>query len=405
MITPSFSLTATERVLPRLALDFTTASLDSRVTFTRTGAIATRINSSGYVENVAADTPRFDFNSVTLACKGLLIEEARTNVWVASNDFSTNWTLEGVAVTANSITSPDNTVNASLLVASSGNCRMERQFGITGGATYSFSVFVKKGTKTTVTLQLLSIGGADPLKNGTVTLNFDTAGLTVSGDAINQNVEVLRNGWYRLSASIVTSASHVIGAFYMFPGGGFGATGECYSYGAQLEVGAFATSYIPTAGSQVTRTADVANMTGTNFSSWYNATEGAFVTEATNFYPPKYQPILRVDNGAISDSIYFDIDSSAPRMVAFVSSANQCVIGTTTLTANTKFKLVGAYKLNSYAASLNAGSVGTDNLATVPTVNRLLLGNDGVNIFNGIYAKINYYPQRLINAEVQAFSK
>jgi hypothetical protein len=47
MITPSFSLTATERVLPRLALDFTTASLDPRVTFTRSGATATRVNSSG----------------------------------------------------------------------------------------------------------------------------------------------------------------------------------------------------------------------------------------------------------------------------------------------------------------------------------------------------------------------
>jgi hypothetical protein len=54
MITPSFGLTATERVLPKLALDFTTASLDSRVTFTRTGATATRTNSSGYIEAVAA---------------------------------------------------------------------------------------------------------------------------------------------------------------------------------------------------------------------------------------------------------------------------------------------------------------------------------------------------------------
>ena len=75
MITPSFALTATERVLPRLALDFTTASLDPRVTFTRALNTATRINSSGLVETVNADTPRFDYTlNPGGACKGLLIE-------------------------------------------------------------------------------------------------------------------------------------------------------------------------------------------------------------------------------------------------------------------------------------------------------------------------------------------
>jgi len=56
MITPSFGLTATERVLPRLALDFTTASLDPRITFTRALDTATRVNASGNIETVLADT-------------------------------------------------------------------------------------------------------------------------------------------------------------------------------------------------------------------------------------------------------------------------------------------------------------------------------------------------------------
>jgi hypothetical protein len=71
VITPSFGITATERVLPKLALDFTTASLDPRVTFTRTGNTATVTNSSGNVVGINADLPRFDYNPVTLACKGL----------------------------------------------------------------------------------------------------------------------------------------------------------------------------------------------------------------------------------------------------------------------------------------------------------------------------------------------
>jgi hypothetical protein len=90
MITPSFGLTATERVLPKLALDFTTASLDSRVTFTRaTGASnpATYIDSNGYVTATSDNQPRFDHNPITLACKGLLIEESRTNLLKHSDAF------------------------------------------------------------------------------------------------------------------------------------------------------------------------------------------------------------------------------------------------------------------------------------------------------------------------------
>ena len=88
MITPAYSLTATERILPKLALNFLSASLDPRVTFTRAGATATRVNSSGLIESVAADTARFDFDPTTLVCKGLLIEEQRQNVILNS----ANWT-------------------------------------------------------------------------------------------------------------------------------------------------------------------------------------------------------------------------------------------------------------------------------------------------------------------------
>jgi hypothetical protein len=80
MMTSSYSITATERVLPRLALDFTTAVLDPRVTFTRSGATATRVNASGFIETMAANTARFDYDPMTLAPKGMLVEESRTNL-------------------------------------------------------------------------------------------------------------------------------------------------------------------------------------------------------------------------------------------------------------------------------------------------------------------------------------
>ena len=113
MITPSFSLTATERVLPKLALDFTTASLDSRITFTRTtGASnpAAFVNSSGYITAATNDQPRFDYNPVTLACKGLLIEESRANLLLQSENFSTTWTNFASSESLESVTNPTNDI-------------------------------------------------------------------------------------------------------------------------------------------------------------------------------------------------------------------------------------------------------------------------------------------------------
>lgn len=100
MISPSYSLTATERVLPKLALDFTTAALDPRVTFTRSGNTATVTNSSGVIVSVNADIPRFDYNPTTLLCNGLLIEESRTNVLLNSLIDGTILGTQAVVVTA-----------------------------------------------------------------------------------------------------------------------------------------------------------------------------------------------------------------------------------------------------------------------------------------------------------------
>ncbi len=104
-------------ISPALLLDFTSGSLDSRVTFTRTGS-ASRVNASGLVESVSADTARFDYDPVTLACKGLLIEVTRENVITNSANWNAaSWStfVNGSATisrTANAGTAPDGTSTA-----------------------------------------------------------------------------------------------------------------------------------------------------------------------------------------------------------------------------------------------------------------------------------------------------
>lgn len=120
MITPAYAPTATERVLPRMALDFTTATLDARVTIARALNTATRVNSSGYIEGVNANLPRFDFSPTSIGtCLGLLIEEARSNIILQSADLATTWTVLTAAVQADQTTAPDNTLSSDKIVPDS----------------------------------------------------------------------------------------------------------------------------------------------------------------------------------------------------------------------------------------------------------------------------------------------
>lgn len=328
MITPAFGLTATERVLPRLALDFTTASLDPRVTFTRTtGASnpATYIDSSGVITAATNNQPRFDYDPVTLVCKGLLIEESRTNSLLNSDTLST----QSVTVTAAART---------LSFYGTG------QIVLSGAASATVTGTGAYPTRTTLTF----------------TPSAGTLTLTVTGTV---------------------------------------------QY-AQLEAGAFATSYIPTTSAALTRNADVATMTGTNFSDWFNASEGTFVaTVIAN--TSILTGVLSANNSSSTYAIDMRVQSSA--LFGRVANAGNVFFASAGAVTNGQSvtSCIG-YKTDDFAVARNGGTPTLDTAGAVPTQpNRLLIGGLDNNVFplNSHLQKLAYYPQRLINAEVQAFSK
>lgn len=335
MITPSFALTSTERVLPRMALDFTTAVLDSRVTFTRSGNSATVTNSSGVIELINANLPRFDFDPTTLVCKGLLIEENRTNLLLNSLINGTSLATQLVSTTAAAHT---------LTFYGTG------QIVLTGTASATVV-----GT------------GAYPTRT---TLTFTpTAGV--------------------LTLTVTGTVQY-----------------------AQLELGAFSTSFIPTSGSQVTRTADVAVMSGTNFSSWYNASQGTFSVELIT---PKQTgtriiSVTQTTSGFTpNDTILIDNDAGIYRDVVFSGSGaislNIALQGPQGNTAKVSY----AYKLNSFAGSFNANTPVTNSSGALPLVinDYFQIGQlaGGFANINSYMKKILFWPHCLINAEVQAFTK
>jgi hypothetical protein len=340
MITPSYVITATERVLPRLALDFVTGVLDPRVTVLRALNTATAINSSGFVAIVNANLPRFDYDPVTLAPKGILIEEQRTNLVTFSEQFdNAAWSKLNASIAANATAAPDGTATADLLVPNTTLAQHRVDGATTIPATaHTWSCFVKAAGYGFAWLRIGSSGAVFDLSTGAA--SSIAPGVTVGAQAF-------ANGWWRFSVSVIAAGNDAVRINVLptlsttnFAGDG---TSGIFIWGAQLEAGDFATSYIPTVASQVTRTADVVSMTGTNFSDWYNAGAGSWFiqTDARN--------------------------------------------GDTILTA-------GGFTLTADATALKKYA---DSYSSDQSASSLVIGN-------GTVAKLSYYKQALLAAELQA---
>jgi hypothetical protein len=423
MITPSFGLTATERVLPRATFDFMTSSLDSRITFTRTGATATRVNSSGNIETVAADTPRFDFNPISLACKGLLIEELRVNQFTYSNDFRDTtaaggtrpWTYVNVSVSADAASSPDGTQNADKIEETSATAEhaIFHNNYVASSVTLTVSVFAKAAERSKINLVIsdFATGGASCVYD----LSAGTAGTASSntGEYTSPvgSITPYKDGWYRCVLTAVKGSGNTNNYVVINLNNGSttnyaGTTGSgAFWYGAQLELGAHPTSYIPTVAATVTRNPDIGVISGTNFTSWWNDTEGAAEIEVLPGTISGVRPILRFDDNTNNETIVFRSNIADPQFSVTDGGAVQTTLDAGTISANTVHKFTGAWKSASFSTAINGGAAVSQLSGTYPTVTHARLGASLTGYLNGHLQKIMYWPQRLIDAEVQAFSK
>ena len=377
-------------IRPSLLLDFAKSrTVDPRITFTR-ASTATYFDEDGVLQSAAVDRPRIDFNPSTLVCNGLLIEEQRTNSFPASNDFAnaTYWTVYGTAVaTAGAATGPDGLTSASNLAGAtdttvSGN-NLEENLSISASTAYTFSVFVKSNGGTEVVLRLRdSTGGSTSLVPTAVTSTWQRISLT------------------RTMAAGATSVRCIIGQ----------TNGNILIYGAQLEAGAFATSYIPTTTTALTRSADSASMTGTNFSSWYNASEGTIYGQSVLARQPAATAnILAISDGTADNFIDLRYRTTGTVGAQVFTLAAVQVNNTTgpTATANLLIKDCFAFAANNAAESINGLTPIIDSSISVPTVNRMFIGanpNGNASFLNGYIQRITYYPARLVNAQLQALT-
>jgi hypothetical protein len=366
--------------------------------FTRS-TTATRINSSGNVESVAANLPRIDYTGGT---GQILLEPQSTNKLTHSEDFNSSaWLLSDLTATANQINSPDGTLNASKLeMTGSGSLRSQSE--MTFSDAYSYSIFVKKGNSRYVTLR-------SAFFTQSIVVGFDLDSETAQTDG---KIENYGNDWYRLSISKdISSDADKSGFFYMYLpnslGGQTSVSGNfAYYYGAQIEDSTFPTSYIPTSGSTVTRNEELATNSGSSsLISGGGSGEGVIYAEIAGF-----SSLPGVGNISLSDN-----NTLRRIVIGFGFSANQilCTInnGSTfpnflsfqTVTDVTAYnKIALKYKLNDISLFINGVEVATDTSSTIPTLQTLQFnnGHNGRNQFFGKVKCVAIYKEALTDLEL-----
>jgi hypothetical protein len=405
-------------VRPTLSFDFVNAGvLDPSVTFTRPTS-ATYFDETGILRVANPNTPRFDFNPSTLAAQGLLIEEARTNLVLRSEDFATTWFITGTAsVSTNAASSPAATTTADKFILgntiTSGNAAVVQTFTKAASATtYTVSVFVKAAEFNSLRVILRDTATAGNnaeayfnANTGTIASAAVAAGTFTAPSATISNIG---SGWYRVTLTCTTSTETSIDIRLLVYQNGTGtATGNgtdgILFWGAQLEAGAFPTSYIPTTTTALTRSADVASVN--TLSPWYNATAGTLYAEFSIPAATASRSQVTFGDGTSNERMIINNNTSLAgtswRIVdGGVDQAE--IIVTTSFANNATVKVAGAYTINDFAMSQNGGTVGTDTSGTLPTVTTLYLGSNGTTTYATSYLRrITYYPVRLTNAQLQ----
>lgn len=376
---------------------------------------------STYTRNVGGVyPPRFDYDPVTLAPRGLLIEEQRTNLLLRSEEFdNASWAKTRSSITANATTSPDGTVDADKLVedtTASNTHQVGQTFSATSGTSYSFSVYLKAAERTWAFLQFSSNMFADATSRSAY-INLSTGAVGTTAGSPTVAVVDAGGGWWRVVLTAAATATASTGALVYLATGNGGAsytgngTSGIFVYGAQLEAGAFATSYIPTVASQVTRTADVATVTGANFSRWYNQSEGTFVAEYSSSsiaLGTASKGLASANDGSGNNRVYGYISNTGTlsELVTNAGATEGLVSFAGTVPNGVTNKSAWVYKVNDFAILNNGGTVAADNTGAPPsTPNRLEIGQHlSGNQLNGHLRRIKYYPTRPSDAQLQALT-
>jgi hypothetical protein len=355
----------------------------------------------------ANGAPRWDYDPSTLQLRGLLVEEARTNLALYSGDMSNvAWAPAGAVVAAptpagNQVVAPDgNTAGARITypaITGAGALSMIQHTFVATPAAYTFSVYMRGavGGEQTYIMLRVTAGAYYKLR---VTLTTSWQRYTITSPALTAASWFAAIGADLRDGTQTTTPAQSI-----------------YVWGGQIELGLFPTSLIPTTTASVLRATDNMAMTGANFSSWFNASAGSFVAEASY---PVAMPVAHAGRFIeLSDGTVANFLAVMPQFAtaqAQIASTIASVAGTSllpntgSLTVDYPARAGVTYSTQRTAAGKLApggmGPVVSTPGGIAPLINQLGIGNraDGQRPFDGHIRSVRYWSRALSDADLQA---
>ena len=464
-------------ITPSLSLNFARSkTLDPHITFTRTSS-ATRVNETGLVEVIPANEPRIDHSydpvSGTVRSLGLLVEEQRTNniqlsaptpadISKVSNE--EGW-LDRISpiynLTFTNAISPSGSNDAVNVFYSSAHSNFQipfvysQQSLLSANTTYTLSFWIDDtelvesgGYHLTTIIGTNSFSGANGRyfrvnynKNtDTFSLPTHATGSSVTAEnsntifpssGISANVEKYPNNWKRISITFKVDSSYdgyynienTQSDFRFSYGIYMGVSSytndnvgnSINSWGWVLEQGAFPTSYIPTSGSTVTRTKDIAYITGTDFDEWFNTNEGTFYSVHQSV-ANRNQRVWAIDDGStINNRHTFIISTSGSSSGQYYETRADGTIYRPNLSSistvdGQEYRISASYSSSKLSVSRDGEDVvSTLSLPLPEGLQTLTLGSERKSFsstsINGTLKQFIYYPKQVADSQLQALTK
>jgi len=383
---------------------------------------AYRTNASGILESVASGVPRLDYPAAG-GCPSLLVEPAATNLVLRSEEFdNAYWNKLNVTVSGNAAVAPNNATTADEIIenAATGFFYIDQPtFAATADIRYSWSIHVKKtnrryfqvtATRTSTVFGSfildLDTGLIAATSNSGNSARFDDIRVTSVGGYYRVSGAASRNSngaldFYFGFSDVATIASDNRG-FTSFTSAG-GSAGIVW--GAQLETGSVATSYIPTTAATATRNADVISKTGV--SGFIGQSQGSVYVELDFRAIGQARRVLCLSDNSVSNRILIGFESSN-NLRALVTTGGATQFLSETLRTTGIYKIAVGYALNDFVLYVNGTQVATDNSGTVPACNSIFLGKqeDATSnlFFNDRIRAAAIYTTRLSNTELSALT-
>jgi len=385
--------------------------------------ISSTVGTYSPTTTAANSAPRFNhtYNGTSWVSRGLLVEEQRTNSFQWSEDFSNAfWTKASSSISSNSIIAPDGILSADKLIENSASTThyvVANSQALNG--TYTLSVFAKAAERSIVYLDMDDTGTGGTFLGGGY---FDLANGTASArNGATVSIFSVGNGWYRCSVTATGNATATpwIGLSDQIYAGlpsylGNGVSG-IYIWGAQLELGAFPTSYIPTTSASTTRSADVCQITGGDFSGFWNGTEGTLACEfdrlssvTSSFSSGFPHAVSLVDSGnLVRQGFYGGHSGASPTGEIFLYNGSGRITAGALVSGTSPIKISGAYKASDFAGSLNGATAVTSSSGSIDPVVQMNIGAwaSSQYMLNGHIARLRYFNKRLPNATLQLLSE